>query len=289
MNRDDKTAKQTLMEFVEAAGSPEAWPAVESLLRRAVNVVADEWSKSAASDKPLKIDVKQVVKDLGAGAMNADLQQFFLGNHRFIAQLAEKNRRAAVDTYDFVDSEMPSAMFNPKQMDVIASRKEQIMKLKGYILDLGVYKGSSTRSLAKIFPNETIHGFDSFEGLPGDWSHVLKGTFGDVKGILPEMPDNVKLYKGWFDDTLPVWFSGHDDRPISLLRVDCDIYSSTKTIFDVLGSQVKSGTCIVFDELIGYRGWRDHEHKAFSEFQARTGLEFEYIAFGLTYAMGFVK
>src|SRR3546814_16559535 len=76
---------------------------------------------------------------------------------------------------------MKSAMFNPKQMDVIASKRSEISSLDGYILDLGVYKGSSTRALARIFHDQVIHGFDSFEGLPGDWSHVLKGAFGDVK------------------------------------------------------------------------------------------------------------
>jgi hypothetical protein len=283
-----KSTQDSLNEFVEAIGSEQAWPAIEALLRRATAVVADEWKKSAG-DAPVKIDIRAAVKELAAGATNPDLQQFFVGNHRFIAQLAEKNRRAAVETYDYVDELMPQAMFNLKQMDVIAAKKDRIMALKGHILDLGVYKGSSTRSLAKIFPTETVHGFDSFEGLPGDWAHVLKGTFGDMKGILPDMPENVKLYKGWFDDTLPLWFEGHKDRPISLLRVDCDIYSSTKTIFDVLGSLVKSGTCIVFDELIGYRGFKDHEHKAFEEFRARSGIEFEYVAFGLCYVMGFVK
>ena len=237
----------------------------------------------------MKIDVKSFVKDLGSGSMNADLQQLFAWNHRFVAMLSEKNRRAAVETYDFVDAEMPRAVFHLKQMDVIESKRKDIMALNGSILDLGVYKGSSTRTLARIFPQATIHGFDSFEGLPEDWSHALKGTFGEIKGILPDMPGNVRLYKGWFDDTLPVWFEENKSNPISLLRVDCDIYSSAKTIFDVLGSLVRSGTWIVFDELIGYRGWKDHEYKAFMEFKKRTGIEFEYVAFGLTYAMGYVK
>src|SRR3546814_14487011 len=99
------------------------------------------------------------------------------------------------------------------------------------------------------------------------------------------MPENVRLYKGWFDEVLPVWLQGHGDRPISLLRVDCDIYSSTKTIFNVLGSQIQSGTWIVFDELIGYRGWQDHEYKDFKEFKKQPGFTFENVAFGLTYAL----
>ena len=72
--------------------------------------------------------------------------------------------------------------------------------------NLGVYKGDSARAIAGIFPDHTIHGFDSFEGLPEDWSHVLKGAFGDIKGILPDMPKNVILYKGWFENTLPDWY-----------------------------------------------------------------------------------
>lgn len=284
---DDQFSMKT---FLYNVTQPDNWSLFESFLRRSVGVIADEWIKTTAKTPGAKIDVESMVKDLGSGKMNPHLQHFFTWNHRFVAMLAEKNQRAARSTYDFVDGEMPNANFNANQMAVIDSKKDAIMSLGGTILDLGVYKGSSTRALARIFKSETIHGFDSFEGLPEDWAHVLKGAFGDVKGVLPDMPDNVKLYKGWFDDTLPVWRKGYEDKPISLLRIDCDIYSSTKTIFDVLGDLVQKGTWIVFDELIGYRGWEDHEYKAFEEFRAtRPDLEFEYVAFGLTYAMGYVK
>lgn len=280
----------SIADFVEEVSTPENWPKFESFLRRSVGVIADEWIKAAAKTPGTKIDMESFVKDLGSGKMNAHIQHFYTWNHRFVAMLSEKNQRAARSTYDFIDNEMPDAIFNANQMAVIESKKNAIMGLGGTILDLGVYKGSSTRALARIFSNETIHGFDSFEGLPEDWSHVLKGAFGDVKGVLPDMPENVKLYKGWFDDTLPLWRKGYEDRPISLLRIDCDIYSSTKTIFNVLGDLVQPGTWIVFDELIGYRGWEAHEYKAFEEFRAtRPELGFEYVAFGLTYAMGYVK
>jgi hypothetical protein len=284
-----KDKAPSITDFVEEVLKSENWPKFESFLRRSVNVITDEWIKTTAKTPGAKIDVESIIKDLGSGRMNAHLQNFYTWNHRFVAMLSEKNQRAARSSYDFIDGEMPDANFNANQMSVIESKKEQIMALGGTILDLGVYKGGSTRALARIFPNETIHGFDSFEGLPDDWSHVLKGAFGDVKGVLPDMPKNVKLYKGWFDDTLPVWRKGYEDRPISLLRVDCDIYSSTKTIFDVLGDLVHKGTWIVFDELIGYRGWEQHEHKAFREFRKSSGHDFEYVAFGLTYAMGYVK
>ncbi|MBI1365889.1 MAG: hypothetical protein GC153_08020 [Alphaproteobacteria bacterium] len=234
---------------------------------------------------PVRIDIARAIRDLGTPEANAALQNFYAGNHRFVALLAEKNRRAAADTYDYVDAAMPKAMFVLNQFRFIQAKREAIMTLGGSILDLGVYKGGSTRELARIFPSETIHGFDSFEGLPFDWTHALKGSFGDVKGVLPNMPDNVRLYKGWFDETLPKWLELNRDRPISLLRVDCDIYESTKTIFNTLNPLIRPGTWIVFDELIGYRGFREHELKAFEEFIAETGYDYDFVAYGMTYAI----
>ncbi len=77
----------------------------------------------------------------------------------------------------------------------------------------------------------------------------------------------------------------HDKQPISLLRVDCDLYSSTRKVLTVLRPLIRSGTWILFDELIGYRTWEDHEYKAFMEFVDETGFEFDYIAYGLTYTL----
>lgn len=238
---------------------------------------------------PMSVDVIRVLRDLSSREGNLALQNFFVGNHRFVAMLTEKNRRAAVDTYDYVDQAMPQTLFTPNQMQVIRGRREDILRTNGHILDLGVYKGGSTRELARIFPDQVIHGFDSFEGLPEDWAHAAKGAFGDVKGNLPEMPANVRLYPGWFSDTLPLWLQEHQSSPISLLRIDCDIYSSTKTIFQVLKPLIVNGTWIVFDELIGYRGFRHHELKAFNEFISDTGFEYDFVAFGLTHTILYLR
>jgi hypothetical protein len=54
---------------------------------------------------------------------------------------------------------------------------------------------------------------------------------------LPRVEKNVKLIKGWFDKTLPT-FIQKEKRDIAYLHVDCDLYSSTKTIFEALGNQI---------------------------------------------------
>ena len=46
-------------------------------------------------------------------------------------------------------------------------------------------------------------------------------------------------------------------------NIDCDIYSSTKDIFDIAGDRINPGCIIVFDEYINYPSWEQHEFKAF--------------------------
>ncbi len=274
---------------------------ISRVARFAAREFADELAKAqqagsvantASSGVPsemVKVDVADVLAQLNSNIAKQRLNHFFAWNHRWVALLSERNRRAAVSTYDFVDAEMDSALFVVDQFKVVESRAEDIGNTEGQILDLGVYKGGSTRALARVFPDKHIHGFDSFEGLPENWSHALKGDFGEIQGVLPDMPENVTLYKGWFEDTLPGWREANKHLPIALLRVDCDIYSSTRTIFEELESLIRPGTWILFDELIGYRGWEQHEHRAFSEFIERTGYEYEYLAYGLTYTLARLK
>lgn len=236
-----------------------------------------------------KVDIQDIFAQLNTPAVDKIARHYFSWNFRLTEMIKERARRAAGQTYDFIDKELRHASYQMDQFSIIRDRKDAIVSLDGHILDLGVYKGASTRALASIYPDRTIHGFDSFEGLPEDWSHVSKGAFGDVKGQLPNVPENVLLYKGWFEDSLPAWVDVHKPETISLLRVDCDIYSSTKTIFEVLGPFLKPGSWICFDELIGYYGWQDHEHKAFLEFLEGTDFEYEYVAYGLTYVLAKLK
>ncbi|MDE1904592.1 MAG: class I SAM-dependent methyltransferase, partial [Alphaproteobacteria bacterium] len=67
--------------------------------------------------------------------------------------------------------------------------------------------------------------------------------------------------------------------PVAFLHVDCDIYSSTKTVFDHLASRLGPGAVIVFDEYFNYPNWERHEFKAFQEFIRDSGLSYRYLGF----------
>jgi len=152
----------------------------------------------------------------------------------------------------------------------------------GLILEFGVFHGRSLRSIARRFPEEQVHGFDTFSGLPEAWAEVKEqaGTY-STQGALPsELPPNVRLHKGLFSDTLPGFLDAHPG-PARFMHVDCDLYSSTKDIFDQMFSRVVPGTIILFDDFLAYPGWEQHEFKAFQEAVDKHGWTFEYLAFSI--------
>ena len=59
------------------------------------------------------------------------------------------------------------------------------------------------------------------------------------------IPDDLLVYHpGWFADTLP----GCEIGPIALLRLDADLYSSTKTCLQYLYSKVSKGGWVIVDD-----------------------------------------
>ena len=144
----------------------------------------------------------------------------------------------------------------------------QVRDKAGLHLEFGVYKGNSINHFAELAPDVTWYGFDSFEGLPEAWTLGAKAGAFSIGGRLPPVRGNVRLTKGFFEQTLPGFVAQHRGETIALLHVDCDLYSSTVTILTNVADMIVPGTVIVFDELINYHGWEDGEFKAFTEFVA---------------------
>lgn len=63
------------------------------------------------------------------------------------------------------------------------------------------------------------------------------------------------------------------------MHIDSDIYSSAKTVFELLGKRITHGTVIEFDEYFNRPNWKNGEFKAFHEFIDKYKLEYEYIGF----------
>ena len=92
------------------------------------------------------------------------------------------------------------------------------------------------------------------------------------------MGNNVKLHVGLFSETWSAFTQEHPES-IELLHVDCNTYESTSRALEILGSQIKNGTVVVFDEYIGFPGWRFGEFQAWQEFVKKDDITYEYMGF----------
>ena len=147
-------------------------------------------------------------------------------------------------------------------------------------LEFGVATGRTINYISK-FTNDKVYGFDSFEGLPEKWRDGCeKGEF-STNGRLPQVNSNVELIKGWFNETL-VHFIQKQNKKISFIHMDADLYSSTKYIVDVVKDYIDTDCISVFDELVNYAGYDSYnidtgELKAFYEFITENEVNYEWI------------
>ncbi len=165
--------------------------------------------------------------------------------------------------------------------------------LEGAVLEFGVCTGRSVNFIAALKPRAIVHGFDSFEGLPEDWEErgIAKGTFGfTTHSFRPPVLNNVRIYAGLFEDTLPQFKSQVlMEQTIAFIHFDADLYTSTKSIFKYLGNNIKPGTILAFDEYFNYPGWENHEFKAFQEFIESSKLSYEYISYNSLHEQAAVR
>ena len=188
----------------------------------------------------------------------------------------ELSRRALSKTVDYIQENMQETSSVDSKWKVHDLAFKRAL-LEGVILEFGVYKGETINYIAAK-TSATVFGFDSFEGLPEFWRDGFsRGEF--AINNIPPVRENVSLIKGWFDETLSVFVSKHEFDTVSYLHIDCDLYSSTKTILSSLKAKIKSGTVIVFDEYFNYPGWENHEYKAFKEFIIDSNYKYDYITY----------
>jgi len=161
------------------------------------------------------------------------------------------------------------------------TRRAEQDNVEGCLVECGIARGGSSALMALVSRdcgNDRVSWlFDSFEGLPakteedgnprisnGVDRHTDKLSEGYCLGTLDEVEelfyrtlmfrqDKVRMVKGWFQDTLPVYREQVGD--IAVLRLDGDWYESTKCCLENLYEQVVDGGYVILDDyaLVGCR------------------------------------
>jgi len=185
------------------------------------------------------------------------------------------NIHAAFESAKYYSEKMNKAT-NFESDLALLTHAVNLRTVNGLILEFGVASGRTINHIASQ-TTQQIYGFDIFSGLPEIWrTGYPAGAF--ARKNLPNVNGNVELVEGLFENTLDIFLETHGE-PISLLHIDCDLYSATNTIFKKLGGLIKPGTVIVFDEYFNYPGWQHHEFRAFKEYVEQKKIVYRYDSF----------
>ena len=181
--------------------------------------------------------------------------------------------RAIMDSASFVYENIPlHKRFDPFEL---RQRALELAPKDGLLMEFGVWKGMWINHIAS-WTDRQVYGFDSFEGLPEPWSFRGKGFF--AVNSLPAVKDNVTLVGGKFDESLPVFLREHREH-VAFIHMDCDLYSSTTTVLELIKDRLVVGTTIVLDDFLMEPGWQLQEHKAWLDFTQSNSIEFEYFGY----------
>ncbi len=139
--------------------------------------------------------------------------------------------------------------------------------IAGDYAEFGSHGGTTFRlafdALSGHRRKRTMWAFDSFQGLPAQtgeddyhpgWKRGKMATgIDDFEAICRRhgIPgDSFRIVAGFYDDTIA---DVADDAPglpadVALAYIDCDLYSSTRTVLSFLMPRIKHGTILAFDD-----------------------------------------
>ncbi|MEO8567953.1 MAG: TylF/MycF/NovP-related O-methyltransferase [Ginsengibacter sp.] len=132
---------------------------------------------------------------------------------------------------------------------------KQTNKLKGDVIEVGVYKGGTGSLLASAVSKEaTVFLCDTFSGVVkagAKDNRYIGGEHADtsteiVTGLFNKLNlSNFSILKGIFpeESALPI-----ESKKFRFCHIDVDVYQSAKDIFDWVWQRMEKGGVVVFDD-----------------------------------------
>lgn len=139
----------------------------------------------------------------------------------------------------------------------------QINRINGLYVEFGSYGGNTFRMSLNTLglygkPNKIDHfySFDSFEGMPKPkgidkqmiWREGMNlMTEEKFLKIMKKDKNRITTVKGFYEKSLKNFLFPKNSK-IALAYIDCDYYSSTKTVLNFLTNYLSHGMLIAFDD-----------------------------------------
>ena len=137
----------------------------------------------------------------------------------------------------------------------------------GLLFEFGVYKAKSFNFFADLMLADgdvrTLFGFDSFSGFFEQWGGVDREFPVDHfdQGSRPPACAPELRACGWFYRGDAQRVSESHSDPIAFIHIDTDTRILLRELSSRSADRDFGGGIIIFDELLGYANWRNHEFK----------------------------
>ena len=123
-----------------------------------------------------------------------------------------------------------------------------------------------------------FHGLDTFEGMPDNNEKNFiynKGSFlssyEETQKKMLSLKEKIFLYEGVFKNQKKHLVNNLKNRKVSIVNIDCDIYSSTIDSLEIINEYMQIGSIILFDDYNGFNANNEEgQRKALAEFKKKT-------------------
>lgn len=179
-------------------------------------------------------------------------------------------------------------MIGLKRLDNLRMAVETVLQdeVPGDFIETGVWRGGACilmRGILKAYEDKSRKVFvaDSFAGLPAPSPERYPADAGDIHHTIDFLAvsreaverhfaaydlldEQVRFIEGFFEDTLPQYPFG----PLSVLRLDGDMYSSTIVALEALYPRLSPGGFLIIDDFGAVPACK----KAVEDYRAQNGI-----------------
>ena len=150
-------------------------------------------------------------------------------------------------------------LIGPRLLDEFRDLIERSQDVPGHIVETGVWRGGAciwaAAVLESLGSDKKVYVCDSFQGLPpvSDRRETIDFSEAESLRVSQEQVEanfdrfglrhRAVFVKGWFKDTMPGL-----DIPVSVLRLDGDMYESTDDVLRSMYDRVSPGGYVIVDD-----------------------------------------
>lgn len=82
---------------------------------------------------------------------------------------------------------------NKPKLRILHQVCKEIKNIPGNVVEIGAFRGGTSRFIAKLLPHKKVYVFDTFKGMPPKWDHLKGETYFDTNSFKSSWTEHKQL------------------------------------------------------------------------------------------------